>query len=465
MPYRKFGKNDININTMKAHPRSEFFIYDSKIYYNNQPARSGSFANNVLGDLSVYVSASSGFISLYEYNIDVPTYGLISSGNLPYRGGATPGMATYPGASERDSLRTPIYPYISKDSSRLSLKISTVLSGTIWDNEFLYGDLLTGSYPQWASIKREYITTPSSSGQCTTKWNCGHNMSYFSLKNLLNLYGTLSPHYFVESSYGSGWNKDTQELNLIHIPSIFYGEKIRPGTVKLKWLLTGSNIGTLQDSKENGELIQTGPVGSPGSGSVAGVVLYNEGFILLTGSWALNDEYAGIVLSEATTGASATSEKPQWIYWGAGARDNLNNTNTAHSGSASGKGPLTGYNISDTSFLLTFEGETTTQTLTLYARAKRGQVNYSNNPTFLQRNQKQLQFTSSHVYEEYSKRLIKNTVSSSYSDYSASFKRQVYISKIAVYDEDKNIIGIASMASPVLKKEDQELTFKIKLDI
>ena len=41
----------------------------------------------------------------------------------------------------------------------------------------------------------------------------------------------------------------------------------------------------------------------------------------------------------------------------------------------------------------------------------------------------------------------------------------MYVSKIAVYDENKNLIGVASLASPVLKKEDQDLTFKIKLDI
>ena len=81
------------------------------------------------------------------------------------------------------------------------------------------------------------------------------------------------------------------------------------------------------------------------------------------------------------------------------------------------------------------------------------------------RNQEQLQFTSSHVYEENKNRIIKNTVSSSYSDHSASFKRQVYISKVAVYDNSKNLIGIATLANPVLKKEDQDLTFKLKLDI
>ena len=48
---------------------------------------------------------------------------------------------------------------------------------------------------------------------------------------------------------------------------------------------------------------------------------------------------------------------------------------------------------------------------------------------------------------------------------SSPFKRQVYISRVAVYDEKKNLIGIATLANPILKKEDQDLSFKLKLDI
>lgn len=104
-------------------------------------------------------------------------------------------------------------------------------------------------------------------------------------KNTLNHYGTISPHYLVTSSLDGGWNKDSQVLNLIHIPSIFYGSKIRPGTVSLKWYLTGSLIGELRDTKENGELIQVSGAYSSTSetnlGKVAGVVLYDEGLYCL----------------------------------------------------------------------------------------------------------------------------------------------------------------------------------------
>ena len=117
------------------------------------------------------------------------------------------------------------------------------------------------------------------------------------------------------------------------------------------------------------------------------------------------------------------------------------------------------------SFGLSFEGVTKTEVLTMYARAPRGKVNYSNNPTFLKYDQPQLTFTSSHIYEENKNRLIKNTVSSSYSNYNEDFKRQVYISKVAVYDNNRQLIGVATLSNPVLKKEEEDLAIKIKLDM
>ena len=118
------------------------------------------------------------------------------------------------------------------------------------------------------------------------------------LRNRLNFYEARSSHYAVKSSTWptSGWNKNLQALNLVSVPSIFYGTKIKPGTVSLKFYYSGSLIGELQDTRQNGELIQMTSGSSAGnptnghSGSVAGVVLYDEGFFLLTGSWGLNGE-------------------------------------------------------------------------------------------------------------------------------------------------------------------------------
>lgn len=418
MSYRKFGKNDVLINTIKANPRSEFLIHSSNVYYNNRANQQGQFS----GDARM---VDTGYLNLYEYNIDK------LSGSNDF-----------------------IYPYLSKDSSRVSLSMTTAsLTFTEWGTSFEYGDNITGSYPQYATISREFITTPSaSSTDCAErKLACGHNYSYMSLRPLLDHYGTLSEHFKVTSSYG---NKDTQQLNLIHVPSIFYGNKIKPGTVALRWYVTGTLIAEVADLKQNGELIQTGNGVSSAalSGTVQGVVLYDEGFMLLTGSERIDSNHSLNLVA-----GSSTKVFPKWKYWGAGARDGVVDSNFDGSSDA--------YTFRSASFGLNFQGETTTETITLYARAPRGEVNYSNNPTFVKYNQQLLNFTSSHVYEENKERLLKNIVTSSFGDYEEKFRRQVYISKIGVYDEQKNLIGIATLANPILKDENQDFVFKLKMDI
>jgi len=44
-------------------------------------------------------------------------------------------------------------------------------------------------------------------------------------------------------------------------------------------------------------------------------------------------------------------------------------------------------------------------------------------------------------------------------------KRETYISKVAIYDKDRNLIGYAKVATPVRKTEDRQYTFKLKLDL
>jgi hypothetical protein len=59
---------------------------------------------------------------------------------------------------------------------------------------------------------------------------------------------------------------------------------------------------------------------------------------------------------------------------------------------------------------------------------------------------------------------IKNTVESEFTNDTAKFEKQTFISKIAIYDDDQNLLGIAKLATPVLKKETDSYTFKLKLD-
>ena len=420
MSYRKFGKNDVLVNTLRSHPKQSFYIYNGKILYNNKGTKTGHFR---LHPNNVYMT-ETGYENLYEYNID------------------------------RHATDNPlIYPFIDTVGDRTEMRMT-------WDYDAdaeafslaSYEGVVTGTYPQFASIRREWITTPSGSCVNMHKDACFHNFSYFSLKNYLNHYSTLSPHYAVEmpENYNGGWNKDEQEFGLIHIPSILYGTKIKPGTVKLRFYMTGSLIGELQDEKENGELIQTLPTGSIHSGSVAGVILYNEGFALLTGSWAIDPGAPRLYFSD--TG----SNHPAWKYWGAGARDGVGVDASARGGTT---------DMVSASYSIDFEGTTKTQVVTMNAHAPRGKVNFSNNPSFLKKGQRLYNVTSSHIYEENTTKEIKNTVSSSFATQNEKFSRQVYISKVGIYDENKNLLGVASLADPVLKEENQNFTFRIKLDI
>ena len=407
MSYKKFNESDVILNTMRAYPESKFFIYNGAIYYNEVAPQSGAFADNVL-------NVPSGHISLYEMNIDK----LSGSNNF-------------------------IYPFITKQSSNASFRTTTTSS---YSTDFAYGDAMTGSYPMSASITREFMAV---AGQRNTATNPDTGATFetspvhphfYALKNRLDFYGTRSEHYKVSSSYG---DKSTQTVNLISIPSIFYGNRIEPGSLSLKWYFTGSLVAELQDTKQNGELIE---VTGNNVNAVAGVVLYDEGFILLTGSWALNGESIPLV------SGSATGVSPKWIYFGAGANDGVSVSST-------------GANYVSASFDLNFKGSNEVQVMTMFAHAKKGEVNFSNNPTYYTYNQSLIEKSSSQIYEENPRRTIKNTVSSSFSDYEASFKREVYISRVAIYDDNKNLIGIATLSDPIRKKEDEDLTFKLKLDI
>ncbi len=392
MTLRKFGQDDIFYNRIKTFPKQEFLIYDAHTYHNGKVNMSGKLATNI-------EHVTQGHINLHEINVDRPATSLV-------------------------------YPFIYKGGSREAFK--TITTKFFNDQSvFEFGDQITGSYPLSASVTRVFYTSG-------TDIDASGNLDkpfIVSLKNTLNWYTHLSPEYAYSSSEW-GWRKGRDPLNLISIPSIFYGSSIRKGSVDLKFYVSGTLVGQLQDKNRNGELIET--TGS-NTDEVAGVVLYNEGFILLTGSWVLNSAH-----TEAYTGAGGLN--PTWLYFGAG----LQNDN------------ITG--LISSSYVLAFEGVNYIPTVTMFAHASAGEFNNSNNPTFVSGNQRLLRATGSTGYFENEKQTIKNTVASVYNDPTGSFQRQVWISRVAIYDEDKNVIGIAKLARPVKKRESDSLTVKMKLD-
>jgi hypothetical protein len=102
----------------------------------------------------------------------------------------------------------------------------------------------------------------------------------------------------------------------------------------------------------------------------------------------------------------------------------------------------------------------------MFADAPLGELNFSPNPTFVshQANAPSASSTSAGYFQN-NELALKNTVSSSFYDFNAKFKRQTFISKIGIYDENKNLIAVANLSKPIKKLEDRDFTFKLKLDI
>ena len=383
MAIYKFDKDDIFINTLEAYPEYSFYIVSGSVYIDNMPHK-----NQTNGDVP------DGYVSLYEINNDRP-------------------------ADQR------IYPFVTKDGTRDMVKTYDASTRNI---DFVYGDQVTGSYDLKASLAVEYHSGFSTRPRITSLRNSfEHNKIY-------------SPRFEYRSSvYG---NKDTQELGLISIPSVFYGERIKKGSVKLDYYLSGTLIGTLEDERYNGELVQTGPSGSTGSGSVAGLVFYKEGAMVLTGSWELDAtsiDYNG--------GASAS----KWVHFGSGLHEDISSLTT----------------IPSASFNFAYQGVSHTNTLMMMAHAKYGELNYSNNPTYRDQSHPNYATAATGSLRSYveSKVPPKNITHTELTDVTPELKRETYISKIALYDEDKNIIGYAKVATPVRKTEDRQYTFKLKLDL
>ena len=191
--------------------------------------------------------------------------------------------------------------------------------------------------------------------------------------------------------------------------------------------------------------------------------------MLLTGSWPLDsahvDYYYGDNYDPFSEG-TAKDKKPRWINFAQTMTyDDFPDQTDVNS-------------VTSSACQVSFQGINYIPTLTMFAHAPKGWLNHSNNPTY--KNFGQASFTntaasSATQYSEPTGVTVRNTVSSSwetltssynteYQENSASFKKQTFISKVGIYDEKKNLIAIAKMARPIKKTEEDDFTFKLKLD-
>jgi len=390
MPYYKFGKNDLFRNTITTYPEVSFYIYGETLYYQNQD-RSLINSNN-----------PSGYANLYELNV----------------------------TRAADNL---IYPFIPKTANLATWKTISTSSFS----EASFGAEIESSYPMTASISTHIYLAERLDRKYVE-----------ALKNILNEKTLLTPHYAYTASYGDfEWDKGRQHMTLVDIPSIFYGSKIKKGSVKLEFFLSGTLLGQLVDKNRDGALYQISGAIVDNDDKVGGVVLYEEGILLLTGSWDLNEEHTA-----RYNGDSLAVSSPKWNAFGR--LTQLTNSS---------------------SYSIVFSGSQNTSVLTMMCRAPAGGLNYSHNPTYVDYNATGSasctqvcidQYASASTqFEEMAGKKIKNTASSSYQCYEEPFKKQTFITKIGVYDENNNLIAIASLARPVKKTENRDLTFKLKLDI
>lgn len=404
MPVYEFKKNDILYNSVETHPHYEFFLYSGSVYINNF----SSSAQNI----------PNGYVSLHEMNVD--------------RDESLHTWEPDTGTGNKNL----IYPFITKDGS--SDAFATVSTTNFRFGG--YGDVITGSYMMTASIDRKYMASGSASP----------NRSYIkALRSTVDFYKIISPKCDFDK-----YDYDNHPLGLVSIPSIFYGSSIDKGSVRLKLYVTGTLVSELHDVYKNGELIQV--TGST-TGSCEGVVLYNEGFLILTGTNQVvetDDNYNVCEIS----GGTGVQNSFSWSLWG-----EMGSTNSAWGASTCIADD--GSKIQSTSYGLEFKGTSRVPTLTMFAHAPKGELNYSNNQTYHENGSVLVASTGSRDYVENKFIRMANTISGAYENFNPPFEKQTFISTIKIYDEHNDCIAIAKLARPIKKIEERSYTFKLNMDI
>lgn len=112
-----------------------------------------------------------------------------------------------------------------------------------------------------------------------------------------------------------------------------------------------------------------------------------------------------------------------------------------------------------------FEGTNYIETITMLAHAEKAELNHSNNPTYTVYDESGSNFSAGTYTFYETPKSIKNTVKSPYPDPPGTFEKTTYITKVGIYDGERNLIGIATVSKPVKKTLDRDLTFKLKLDL
>lgn len=334
--------------------------------------------------------------------------------------------------------------YIHKDASRLKFKKTTAetyLAST-------EGTILAQDYPLQSSISFDFFPNPTD--PTTTTF---HNADPDKLR--LKALEPISKSYIKYSNYFNFSTQATEcsdlgldfyhtNIMMVSIPSIFFGEKLKPGSIKLTTYADGVPVSVIGDTNRNGELRYVSGIQINSADSVAGLVYYNLGVIVLFDDTALASYKENFYVTDDTT---PVPDYPRWSNWGISSLILKNN-------------------VVRTSYDLEFDGINNIPQVTMLAHADVGEANYSNNRTFLKKYEDYdnlYTFSRDHMKEFVPE--IQNIAKTEYSADNAVFEKETYISKILIYDEHMNVIAEAKLAKPIRKTEGRNFTFKLKLDL
>ena len=398
MSYKRFKAEDIVHSTLVAKPEYNFIVHNGKTYINYYNEEDGDFSNKIN-------HVNQGEISLYEMNVNRPANSLVSQ-------------------------------FISKDTTRYAYR--TVSTSQFDDSaQFQFGDTISQPYPLSASINRIYIEE----GQLfdDVRFQYAETFASENKKYIRSLAAVINNQNTVTSLAPTFGDLGTKNVNMICIPSIFYGSTVDKKSVELNFYITGTLVAQAKDTQGDGRMIES--YGN-NSGSVAGYVSYNHGLILLTGAWdqSINTE-AYFHSSDKT--------KPSWLSFGTGMR---------HVGT-----PVVSGSIVSSSYEIKIKGTNKIPTVTMLAHAEKNEFNYSSNPTFIVTGSSATGSMSARRFTETDIK-VKNIKKSDFDGHEEDFENITYISKVGIYDKDKNLIAIATLANPIKKSEYRDYMIKMRLD-
>lgn len=400
MTFKRFKAEDVVHSTLVTKPEYNFIVHNSKTYINYHQEQIGNFSSNKI------THVDQGEISLYEMNVNRPS----------------------------DSL---VFQFISKDTTRYAYR--TVSTSQFDDAaQFQFGDTIQQPYPLSASINRVYI--PAGQLFDNNQWNAAASFAADNKKYIRSLAAAIGQQNTVTSLAPTFDDLGTKKVNMICIPGIFYGSGIAKESVELNFYVTGTLVAQAKDSTGDGRMIETY---GTNQGSVAGYVLYNHGLILLTGAW-----------DQSTTNADkyfhgSSTSNPSWLSFGTGLRQ----VGT----------PITSGSTTSPAYEIKIKGTNKIPTLTMLAHSEKSEHNFSNNPTFITNSTPITGSITKKAFNE-EPTTIKNIKKSNFIGHEEDFENVTYISKVGIYDKDKNLIAIATLANPIKKTEEKDYMIKMRLD-